>query len=207
MAGFQTHITTGAAVGVAYAWAGHLLYQMPLPTCVLSAGLCTVGSVLPDVDSDNGVILRESLAFVAAVTPMLMLHRFRELGWTNESIVLASAGIYLLIRFVLGEFLKRYTVHRGMWHSLPAAALAGLVVYYLCSCPDQAIRVYKSLGFAIGYTWHLLLDEIYSLLPDGRGLRVKRSFGTALKLWSGNTWANVSTYGKLLAMIALIAHD
>ena len=36
---------------------------------------------------------------------------------------------------------------------------------------------------------------------------MKRSFGTAIKLWGNNRWANVSTYGKLLLLLSLAFSD
>ena len=106
MANFPTHITTGALLGAAYGSAGHLGFDLSVPACVLAGGLCTIGGVLPDVDSDHAVILRESLALLAVVTPMLMIDRFRELGWTHETIFLCVALIYLMIRFGLGEVVR-----------------------------------------------------------------------------------------------------
>ena len=38
-------------------------------------------------------------------------------------------------------------------------------------------------------------------------LRLKRSFGTAVKLWSTKAWANVSTYGKLGLLLVLAIGD
>lgn len=177
---------------------------MPLQSSLLAGGLVTIAGVLPDVDSDNAVILRESLGFVALLAPMLLLDRFQEMGWNNETIVLVTALSYVVIRFGIGEFLRRYTVHRGMWHSIPAALIAGMVIYYICACPDDAVRMFKAGAVVTGYVWHLILDEIFAVDNSGRRPRFKRSFGTALKLWSGNTWANLSTYAKLAAMLALI---
>ena len=204
MANFKTHITTSGLLGVGYAATGHLSYGMPLQSSILAGGLCTLAGVLPDVDSDNAVILRESLAFVSIFTPMLLLDRFQQPYWTSETIVLITALSYVIIRFGGGELLRRYTVHRGMWHSIPAALVAGLIVYYLCNCADEAIRWFKAGSVMIGYVWHLLLDEVFSVDNRGRRLRFKRSFGTALKFFGNNTWANVSTYGKLIAVVALI---
>ncbi|MBW3596821.1 MAG: hypothetical protein KY475_06040, partial [Planctomycetes bacterium] len=38
-------------------------------------------------------------------------------------------------------------------------------------------------------------------------IRLKSSFGTAVKFWGKSLWGNVSTYGKLLAMVALTMGD
>ena len=36
------------------------------------------------------------------------------------------AATYLLVRFGVSELFKRITVHRGMYHSIPAMLIAGL---------------------------------------------------------------------------------
>lgn len=207
MANFQKHLLTSGALGIAYGTVGHTHFGFPLPSCMLSAGLCTVAGLLPDLDSDHAVILRESLAFTAAVAPMLMLDRMRELGLPQETIVLSSGLIYIIIRFGLGELLKRFTVHRGMWHSLPAAGIAGLLIYYLCACPDTNIRLFKSGSVVLGYCWHLVLDEVFAFETTRGRLRVKKSFGTALKFLSPNAAANVIVYAQLAAAIALVVQD
>ena len=42
MAGFKTHITTSTVLGIGYGAGAHVLYNVPLPTCALAAGLCSV---------------------------------------------------------------------------------------------------------------------------------------------------------------------
>ena len=66
MAGFKTHITTSTVLGIGYGAGAHLLYGLPLDTCMLAGGLCSVSGMLPDLDSDSGVPIRESMAFAAA---------------------------------------------------------------------------------------------------------------------------------------------
>ncbi|HEY6565692.1 MAG TPA: metal-dependent hydrolase, partial [Pirellulaceae bacterium] len=143
MANFPTHVSTSIALGAAYGALGHVSYGMPLPSSALAAGLVAIGGILPDIDSDNAVVLRESLTLVAAVTPLLAMDRLQGMHWPQETIVLASVGMYLGIRFGIGSILKHFTVHRGMWHSLPAAAIAGIVVYFLAGSPNAPIRLFK----------------------------------------------------------------
>ena len=78
MAGFKMHIGTSSVLGVAYGAAGWHFYDVPWPTAVLAGGLCGVSGMLPDLDSGPGVPLRESVAFAAAVVPMLLVHRFED---------------------------------------------------------------------------------------------------------------------------------
>lgn len=207
MAGFKMHMTTSTLLGVGYGVAGHYVLGAPLSTCLVAGGLCSVSGMLPDLDSDSGVPLRETATFAAAVVPMLMLDRFRHLGMDHEQMALAAGLIYVFIRFVVVEIFKRYTVHRGMWHSLPACAIAGLAAYLVCSCEDSRLRMFKAGGVMLGFLSHLVLDEFYSLEFKRGRFRIKRSFGTALKFFSKSGWANTSTYAKLAFMMMLAFGD
>ncbi len=207
MAGFKTHITVSSPMGVGYGGVASVYYGIPLETCVLAGGLCSVSGMLPDLDSDSGVPLRESMAFAAAVVPMLMLERFKHLGLSPESIVLAGGLTYLLIRFGLAGLLKRYTVHRGMFHSLPAAIIFAELAFLVCDCDDMTLRLYKAGAVVAGFMSHLLLDELYSIKWYRGRLRLKRSFGTAVKLWGNSTWANLSTYAKLGLLTFVVFND
>jgi hypothetical protein len=204
MAGFKTHITVSSLMGVGYGGAAGWMYGVPWPTCVLAGGLCGVAGMLPDIDSDSGTPLRESMAFAAAIVPMMLLHRFQQWGMSNELIILAGAATYLLIRFGVAALLKRYTVHRGMFHSLPAAVVWGELAFLLSSGEDLRLRAYNAGAVVLGYLSHLLLDEIYSFQWSRGRVRLKSSFGTALKLWGQSGWSNVSAYAKLLILAAAI---
>ncbi|MEN6450746.1 MAG: metal-dependent hydrolase [Thermoguttaceae bacterium] len=203
MAGFKTHITVSSVLGVGCGGAAYLMYGVPWPTCLLAGGLCSVSGMLPDIDSDSSTPLHESLAFAAAVVPMMLMHRFRHLGLSPELMILAGAGAYLLIRFGLGTLLKRYTVHRGMFHSLPAAAIFGEIAYLLSSGEDWRLRAFTAGAVVLGYVSHLLLDEIYSVSWK-HGPRLKSSFGTAMKLFGPSWLGNTSAYVKLLLLAAVI---
>ena len=203
MAGFQTHIATSTLAGVGYGVWG---YQCgaPLETCLLAGGLCSVSGMLPDLDSDSGRPVQEMSAFAAAVVPMLMLDRFSTLGWSHEMMAVAGAGMYGAIRFGAAEIFKRYTVHRGMWHSLPACAACGLLAFVIAAGPDLAIRLFKAGGVTLGFLSHLVLDEIWSFQLRSGKLNVKKSFGTALKIFGKDRVANFTMSG-LLAAVALLA--
>jgi len=207
MADFKTHITTSSVLGVGYSTVGILAFDVPLPTAVLAGGLCGVSGMLPDLDSDSGIPLRESVAFAAAVVPMLMFERFQILFGSMELAVLAGALVYLLIRFGLAPMLKKYTVHRGMFHSIPAALIATEVAYMICLTGGVEMRLFKAGAVFVGFMSHLVLDELWSLYWYRGRLRKKKSFGTALKLWGKNSWGNVSAYTKLAILTFLVYYD
>ena len=207
MADFKTHIGTSTVIGIGYGAAGYY-FGMPLATAMLAGGLCSVSGMLPDLDSDSGIPLRESIAFGAAIVPMMLIDRLQHMGLSNEAIVLAGGLIYLIVRFGVAEIFKRYTVHRGMWHSLPAAAICGLLTFLIASGPDLEVRLFKSAAVVLGFMIHLILDEIWSVEMKGGRIRLKKSSGTAIKFWSTRSmWANVSTYGKLAILVMLVVGD
>jgi membrane-bound metal-dependent hydrolase YbcI (DUF457 family) len=205
MAGFKTHIATSTALGIGYAAGAHYLFAVPPECCVLAGGLCSISGMLPDLDSDSGVPLRESVAFAAAAVPVMMIRRFERLGMSLEMMILAGMAIYLAIRFGLAALLKRYTVHRGMFHSLPAALIAAETTFLIFDQEDLWHRYFTAGAVLLGFLSHLFLDELWSV--DVRRVRLKKSFGTAVKFWGDSMWANISTYAKVLGLTYLVAHD
>lgn len=205
MADFKTHVTFSSAIGAGYAVIGTGL-DFDLSTSLVAGGLCGVAGMLPDVDSDSGVPRREALGFAAAIVPMLLIDRFRQFELTHDQMVLVAATLYFGIRFTLADLIGRWSVHRGMWHSIPAVLIfAGLA--FLISGPAEGsvfVRYFKAIAVGLGSLSHLILDEVYSV--DTRGIvpKFKKSFGTAIKFWGKNPTANFSTYGKLAIVIVAI---
>ncbi len=206
MADFRTHMLTSSAVGVVYGFAGYQL-GMHEQTCLIAAGLCSVSGMLPDLDSSSGRPLREATTLAAAIVPMLMVDRFQRLGMSHESMVLAAAVLYLGIRFGVAEVFRRFTVHRGMWHSIPAAIIVGMISFLVISSLDINVRIYKTLAVVLGFLSHLLLDEIWSVEFRRGQFQYKNSFGTALKLWGTDNVANTLTYLKLIGLSYLVYQD
>nr|NIL96953.1 metal-dependent hydrolase [Planctomycetales bacterium]NIM08624.1 metal-dependent hydrolase [Planctomycetales bacterium]NIN08092.1 metal-dependent hydrolase [Planctomycetales bacterium]NIN77226.1 metal-dependent hydrolase [Planctomycetales bacterium]NIO35354.1 metal-dependent hydrolase [Planctomycetales bacterium] len=181
--------------------------ELPLASCLLATGLCSIGGMLPDLDSDSGIPLRETVAFTAAVVPMLLIHRLSHLGLSPEMMVIVGGLLYLLIRFGFFAMLKRYTVHRGMFHSIPAALIAAELAFLLCSYETAAIRYYKAGAVLLGFMSHLVLDELWSIEWKRGRWQLKKSFGTAMKLWGSDRFANLSTYAKLAVLGFLAMAD
>lgn len=207
MADFQTHITTSTVLGIAGGLAAHAFYEVPLPSCILAGGLCSVAGMLPDLDSDSGVPLRESVAFAAAIIPMMLLERFAKWGFGFEATILVSAILYLVVRFGFAEALKNYTVHRGMFHSIPAALIAAELTFLIFDNENVALRFLNAGAVFTGFMSHLILDELWSVDVNWGMVRFKNSFGSAVKFWGDNAWANFTTYGKLVVLTLLMTRD
>ncbi len=207
MADFQTHITTSTVLGIAGGLAAHAFYEVPLPSCILAGGLCSVAGMLPDLDSDSGVPLRESVAFAAAIIPVMLLERFAKWGFGFEATILVSAILYLVVRFGFAEALKNYTVHRGMFHSIPAALIAAELTFLIFDNENVSLRFLNAGAVFTGFMSHLILDELWSVDVNWGMVRFKNSFGSALKFWGDNAWANFTTYGKLVLLTMLMTRD
>jgi len=207
VADFKTHITGSTIIGAAYGYWGVFNQGMSIESGLLAAGLCSVAGMLPDLDSNSGIPLRETSMFASATVPMLMIDRFRDMELSHESMALAAMIIYIAIRFFVVEFFRRYTVHRGMWHSIPAGASCGMLAYLVMPSPTESMRVYKSAAVVLGFMVHLILDEIWSLDFRGGRFRLKKSFGTALKFWGDSPWISLSVYLKLALLMYLAWGD
>ena len=98
---------------------------------------------------------------------------------------------------------RRSTTHRGVIHSVPAAALLGLgttsAMIHILEY-SRGFSWLAGIALALGFVIHLVLDECASV--DLAGRRLKRSFGTALKLGSANNI--VGTLGLYLGLAWLV---
>ena len=108
-----------------------------------------------------------------------------------------GAMMLLFIRFGVGSWIKKITVHRGMIHSIPMAVLAGQLTFFAVTGTLEE-RILKASALAIGFLSHLILDEVYSVDSTGAKLRLKKSFGTALK------WTNPKRPGPVAIIYASV---
>lgn len=204
MADFKTHITTSSIIGVGYAAVGFAVFDVPPAHALVAAALCSVAGMLPDLDSNSGIPQREMLSFVSVVIPMLMIHRFEQLELDAEQMVFVAGVMYLAIRFGIGNLFKKFTKHRGMWHSIPAALVAGMATFLICLTVDLEIRIYKAWAVVIGFISHLVLDEVYAVNWEGKLPTAKRSFGTALKFVGKDRLPNILAYTNLILLVSLV---
>jgi membrane-bound metal-dependent hydrolase YbcI (DUF457 family) len=153
-----------------------------LPVGLLSAGFCSMAGMLPDIDSSSSRSFQECIYFAAGLCAVMIVERMRFFGFDHNVIMLGGAIAFLFVRFAVGELVKKLTVHRGMFHSVPAAILAGELTFCLSS-GDFGERVVKSFAIIAGYLSHLILDEVCSIDHVGKKIKLKQSFGTALKFY------------------------
>jgi len=200
MASFRMHLSFGIALGVlsSVALAGVAFAPEAWSVYILIALSVVVGAIAPDIDSDSGVpfhITFASLSFVAAGLVAIAVYR------TDASNRLALVGYPVLALLtmwgIVGAIFKKFTRHRGMVHSIPAALLAGLLVFSLARIGrfEDWDAFVLGVAFCAGYLLHLVLDEIYAAVNAHGTLFVpNKALGSALKFSSQNRLITVLTY-------------
>jgi hypothetical protein len=207
MASYRGHLAFASLLGAGYGAFGIYSGQFDWGPAVLGVGLTTLGGLLPDLDSDSGVPVRELFGVAAFLAPLLMYGRLAQEKLTVEQTVVVLAGVYLFVRYVVSGVFKHWTVHRGMFHSIPALLISGLIIYLVFPDPGVVVRVYLAGGVMIGFLSHLVLDELYSVDFMGVGIRLNKYAGSALKLTSPSRMATLTAYVLLAGLTYLAWND
>jgi hypothetical protein len=189
MASFNTHFTVGLATSGLVASSALITGTIGLGEAFIYFGLGAIGSLLPDLDADNSVPTRIGaglLSIALAFTAVFIIAKHK---LSLIELIGVWIGTFLFFRYIVFYLATHLTVHRGLFHSIPAGVLLGLITtatsFHLIQ--QSSHRAWLAGIFVTGgYIVHLLLDEIYSI--DWSGKRVKRSFGSAFKFWSKNNW-------------------
>src|SRR5262249_41013145 len=169
--------------------------------------LCGIAGMLPDLDSDSGKPMREVFGATAVAVPLFLFHRMHNAGIPPEGKILLGGILYVAIRFGAAWLLKKMTVHRGMFHSLPAAAIAAEIIYLAPDCSDARARVALAGGVVLGFLSHLVLDEVYRVDAQGLKLRLNKTTGSALKFFSPHIPATLVTWLLLGVLTYLVGID
>jgi hypothetical protein len=197
MAAFREHVRFSSMLGIGYGVASSLWLGFTPVQGALAGGLTAFGGMLPDLDSARGRPAQEIFPLVGAVAPLFLIGPL--LQWAGipsapDTVMLALIGMYIAIRYGGPWFVDKLSVHRGMFHSLPAMIIAGEVIFLGYPIQENPIRLLMAAGVAIGFFSHLLLDEIYSVQVDGVRVRLKKSWGTAIKWVGPNFLANAVAF-------------
>ena len=196
MAAFREHVIFSSVLGAGYGAAAALALGFTPVQGSLAAVMTAVAGMLPDLDLDHGRPGQELFGLLAAVAPLLIVGRL--LHWLGlpgdrEMVMLGIVVLYLLIRYVFAKIVTRFSVHRGMFHSIPALLIAAELAYLTYPSDVPRVKFLVAAGVALGFFSHLLLDEIYSVEFSGVKVGLKKSSGTAIKMFGDAFLPNVLT--------------
>ncbi|MGF1526244.1 MAG: metal-dependent hydrolase [Candidatus Competibacterales bacterium] len=204
MANFDTHLTVAAVVS------GVVAINLSLSDVVAHHRLLeyfvlgVVGGLLPDIDADNSVAFRGAFNILGVLLSFWLVFSLGS-GYSLLELLLVAGACFAAVRYGLCPIFARYTVHRGIIHSIPMGVFCALltVIVYAHSLGRPIVHSWACGTFVLlGFLVHLTLDEIYSV--DLLNRRIKRSFGTALKLGSwNNPWGTATLYAAIVAAFYL----
>ena len=200
MGNFRQHVGLASFLGIFFAWGSYVVLGLHWVYGSVAALLTTLGGLLPDLDSDSSVQLRGFTGLLGIIAAMAVWQGIDEAAVVVpfELHLWAAILTFILVRHGLRRALARLTVHRGMNHSIPAAATWGGVTYLYYPSESHLLRLVMAGAVVMGVASHLVLDEVCSV--DLRGRRVNKAFGTALKFASRSVGATVVTYVLLALM-------
>ena len=183
MANFKVHIGVASGCSVLVTVIGVELDFIDIQHTQWLIFLGIVGGMLPDVDAVNSRPVRLLYSILALLSAATVLAIFKKYYVQSYELLLLAVFVYCLTRYLVLASIRKFTVHRGIFHSILALcffsfAIIGVSYYFLKQDPIYAWLngVFLGLGFFV----HLILDEMYSV--DLANRRIKKSFGTALKL-------------------------
>lgn len=200
MASWMGHVQCSAVLGAAYGFAASYALGFEWPIAAMAGLLCGIGGLLPDLDGGSDVLVRELFGLLGFAVPILLLRRIVLEDITPEQVLLVCGGIYLAIRYGLYWLFSRFAVHRGMFHSIPAMLIVGLVVYIGYKHPSEEVRFVLAAGVMLGFLSHLILDELYEARLSSLAPKLNKFAGSAIKLKSKSIFSNVTCYSLLSAL-------
>ncbi len=203
MAAYREHITLSTMLGVGYGLGATFALDFTPAQGALAAWLTALGGMLPDLDSESGRPVREMFGLLAAVAPLALVGRV--IGWLGlpndtETTMLLIVVMYLAIRYGGSALIGNASVHRGMFHSFPAMAIAAEATYLVYPSNLTTVKLLMACGTATGFFSHLLLDEMYSVQWAGVHIKLKKSAGSAMKLFGKPFVPNVVAYSILAVL-------
>lgn len=201
MANFTMHLT-GAALGSGVISTLFLAAGLATPQdTILLWALGTAGGLLPDVDLDHSGPAKLMFTGLGLFFAFLLMFN-RAAHYSLLEMWLLWGFVYGVVRYLGWRVFSDLTVHRGVFHTLIAAAFFGFAtaaIAYRALDLEAQLSWWCGLFVIIGYLIHLILDEVYSV--DFINKRLKRSAGTAFKWVDTKDWTGT----MLMAAAALLA--
>lgn len=198
MAGYREHISVSGLLGVAYGCAAMFLFGFSIVQSAIAAVLTWISGMLPDLDAEGGRPVKELSSLTAALMPLLLLQNVHAIGVSGDRALLFAIAAYAVVKYGGSFLLGKLTVHRGMFHSIPALLISSEITFLAYHSHDVRVRLLMAIGVGLGFLSHLVLDEMYSVQWDGTRIRLKTSSGTALKFFGSEAVPNGVAMGLLM---------
>jgi len=198
LASFEQHINVAVVATGLTIVPLHTAGLLDVSQSLIALSLGVFGTMLPDLDSNQSKPTQIVFKMVSIFLPLIVL-----VSIPNPLSIFNIIGIWvvssLLLHYLFFKIFLSITSHRGIFHSIPMGVfLAQITVYifYNFSTADRSFSLFAGFFILFGFLIHLLLDEIFSI--NVFGMELKRSFGSALKIYAKN-----NMFGTLLLYILI----
>lgn len=201
MAAFQEHVSIAVlSVGVMIV-PFHSMGLLNIEQSLVALFFGILGGISPDLDSDTSKPIRSVFRIFSITLPLILLLSFETRFSIVEMLLIWMVAGFIL-KMVFFKIFLSLTQHRGIFHTVPMGVLFGQLIVLLCFNffhLDANIASLYGFFMFLGFFVHLLLDEIYSV--NVLGIKMKKSFGTALKLYDGSN--KIGTFILYLLIVLL----
>ena len=202
MANFNTHISVAFLASSVAVLIVYKAGMLSAPEFLLCTVVGTLGGLLPDIDLDHSVPAQVGFNVISLLVAFGMV-----VYWVGVLSVVTLMALWVLtyvsMRWGVFRLFNTLTSHRGIVHSVPYMFAVAMLVVYGCFYGLKYGAVFSwflGLFTFFGSMVHLVLDEIYSV--NVFGLKLKKSFGTALKFFSpSHTLWYAVLYGLIVIML------
>jgi hypothetical protein len=207
MAMFREHIAIGAIISMIVVVVAYFYALVTNPLLLLFLfGASIVGSFLPDVDSDSGLpfYLVFGTATLAATGIVLLYTLSSQYAGDWRYLVGIPFAAMLGFWFLVGGIVRRWTHHRGIYHSLPALGISAVGTFLLARHYglDETTALVFGGAMAAGFASHLILDELHAgITLDGIPFNPNKAFGSAFKMFTKANHVNIAAYTLLAALV------
>lgn len=208
MATPQSHFSFSLIIAALYALGALLLFHFKPELVLLAAVLIVVAGMLPNIDQGGSNQAKETASLLAAVAPLICLELFPAVSQGGVArIALVVVLCYILTRLLVVRGLRKYTVHRGMVHSIPAAIIAAEVTYLLFWDLERAGKFFLAAATLTGFMTHLFLDAYGNLdvVKSATGQKEKKP--PVLKFAGATGKSTFFTYATMVVLGWFVARD
>jgi membrane-bound metal-dependent hydrolase YbcI (DUF457 family) len=190
---FVHHLSGGMVAGALCGSAAYYSLHSSLADATAFGVISCVGSLLPDIDSPQSKPNEMGFGLASVIAPIFVI---QGLGYLSPSkMILTAIATYVLVRYGLRLAMHQFCVHRGMFHSIPAAVIWGCLVYWAFRLSPASVKNAAAASALFGFVVHLFIDEMFSFVNfEGVRISPKQSFGTALKFASSSLLATTAAY-------------
>ena len=206
MASFEQHINTAVVTTGMTVVPLHSAGLLDMNQSLVALSLGIFGTMLPDLDSNHSKPTQIVFKMSSIFLPLIVL-----LSIPNVLPIIYIIAIWIvssvILHYVFFKIFLSITSHRGLFHSIPMGiffAQATILLFYNILELERTFSLLAGFFIFFGFITHLVLDEIFSI--NVLGMELKRSFGSALKIYAkNNILGTLLLYALIVTMFYTIS--